>query len=419
MSEDAQPSPGPGVRLFMPGELRRVVLGFSTFFLILCSYYILRPVRDAMAVQYGADRLQWLFTATFAFTLLIVPLFGWLVRSLRRDRVLPVVYGFLMLNLAAFSLAFSAGIQLAAAMFFVWLSVFNLFVVSLFWSNMGDCFTTAQSHRFYGYIAAGGTCGALAGPALTAVLARQVDTQWLLLLSAILLGGAALCVVSLRRIHASGSTASDSPIGGDSLAAIRLTWAKGPLRGIALLVICYTTVSTFIYIELVRHVGEQYQSAGERTSFFATIDFAVNVATLLLQLLGTRAVVHHLGLKTALPLAPALVLVILSCLSLFATWRSALGLAMVQGIHRAGEYALGKPAREMIYTTVDVESRYKAKNFIDTAIYRAGDASSGWLLATARAAGLDTLLVVALPAALIWIATAFGLGARHDRYDPA
>jgi ATP:ADP antiporter, AAA family len=397
---------------FLPGEARRVAFAFATFFLLLCSYYILRPVRDEMAVRFGADKLQWLFSATFAFTLLVVPLFGAVVRALRQDRVLPVVYAFLVLNLLLFQAAFAAGAgSVAAAVFFVWLSVFNLFVVSLFWSRMGDCFSTAESHRLYGYVAAGGTCGALAGPATTAILARHVETAHLLGLSAFLLSVAIACALAVPR---TGSATTDHPAGGSILAGIPLVMKQPDLRRIALLVLCYTTVSTVLYIEMVRLVGLEFPTSGERTSFFARIDLAVNSSALILQLLGTRRLVGRFGLRIALPLVPVILAVASGMLG---AWRGVAAVAATQVVHRAGEYAVGKPGREMIYTRLGAESRYKAKNFIDTAVYRAGDASSAWAISGLRGLGLDAFLFAALPAALLWVATAFSLGDRHDRHQ--
>ncbi|HEY0844869.1 MAG TPA: MFS transporter [Noviherbaspirillum sp.] len=395
--------------------MARVAVAFSAFFLILCSYYLLRPVRDAMAVQFGADRLQWLFSATFALTLLVVPLFGWAVRTFARSTLLPSVYGFLIINLLGFTLAFFSGpTAWTAAAFFVWLSVFNLFVVSLFWSRMGDCFLTGESHRLYGYIAAGGTCGALAGPALAAAIAEHVATAHLLGLSMLLLLAALLCILMLKEQSQSARPES-RPVGGSVLAGIPLTIRMPDLRGIALLVICYTAVSTVLYIELVDLVGKQFASPNARTAFFARVDLAVNALALILQFLGTRKVVDRFGLRIALAAVPV---VMLAGLAVLTTWRSATGFASMQTLHRAGEYALGKPGREMIYTTLDAESRYKAKNFIDTAIYRASDAANAWIIAAVRAAGLDAVLLVGLPFAAVWLINAIRLGGRHDRNDP-
>ncbi|MES2534751.1 MAG: MFS transporter [Pseudomonadota bacterium] len=403
-------------RFFRAGELRRVVLSFAAFFLILCSYYILRPVRDEMAVQYGADKLHWLFTGTFLLTLLVVPLFGWVVKRVSRSTMLPAVYGFLIANLLIFFIAFSPAAlsMFTAAAFFMWLSVFNLFVVSLFWSNVSDSFSVEESHRLYGYIAAGGTAGALAGPAATALLAKQVSTASLVGLSALLLAGAAVCIIALRASRPAGAQDQSRPIGGSLLAGIPLTLRLSTLRGVALLVICYTAVSTVLYVEMVDLVGKTYSDSGERKAFFASIDLAVNSLSLVLQLLGTRAIVQRYGLRLALSVVPFVVLIGFGALT---AWGTLAGLAMVQILHRAGEYAIGRPGREMIYTTVDAESRYKAKNFIDTAVYRANDAASAWLIAAIRGLGLNAIVFVGLPAAIAWLLTGINTGRRHDQSD--
>ncbi|GAB3551527.1 MFS transporter [Noviherbaspirillum agri] len=397
-----------------------MALAFVAFFLILCAYYILRPVRDEMAVQYGAHRLQWLFSATFVFTLAVVPAFGWVVRKIPRTYVLPLTYGFLVLNLAGFHLLFTyASGAGSAAAFFVWLSVFNLFVVSLFWSTLGDCFNTAESHRLYGYVAAGGTAGALTGPTITVTLAHHVDSASLLLLSAGLLALAAVVVVALRRCKLVDVRANTRPLGGSIIAGIPLAARLKDLRGMTLLVLCYTTVSTVLYVELVNQVGQTFPTSGERTRFFASVDLTVNAVALILQLLGTRKLVGQFGLRVVLSAAPALMIASLSALAAWATLRGAIAIAAVQILHRSGEYALGKPGREMIYTTVDAESRYKAKNFIDTAVYRAGDAASSWVIAATRGAGLDAVALIGLPVALLWLITGSRLGGRHDRNQSA
>lgn len=396
-------------------EARRAALAFIAFFLLLCSYYILRPVRDEMGVQTGVDRLQWLFTGTFVATLLLVPLFGWAAKHIPRFALLPLVYGLVVATLVGFHFTFHAGITLGvAASFYIWLSVFNLLVVSLFWSQVSDVYTREQAHRLYGHIAAGGTVGALTGPALTAILARHINLASLLALSAALLALAAVCMVLFRLGAPATSPAPQRPIGGSILAGIRLTLQRPVLRGVALLVICYSAVSTVLYMEQLDLVAARFEDSGDRTSFFATIDLAVNVFALSIQLLVTRRVVQHTGLRTALSVVPVLVAAGLGALL---AWRSAVAVAMVQVIHRAGDYSLMRPGREMMYTTVDAESRYKAKNFIDTAVYRANDALSAWGIAAIRGAGLDAVLIAGLPIALIWLATGFYTGRRHDRNE--
>jgi AAA family ATP:ADP antiporter len=397
------------------GELSRVLLAFLSFFLLLSSYYMLRPVRDEMGVETGVDWLQWLFSGTFVFTLLAVPVFGWVVKRVPRQWLLPTVYGFVVVNLLGFYASFSTGITaVTAAGFFIWLSVFNLIVVSLFWSNVSDAFTTEQSHRLYGYIAAGGTAGALAGPALTALLARYVSSAELLALSALLLASAAGCMVLLRHSHRvePPPPVEARPIGGSVLAGIPLTLKLPSLRGVALLVICYTAVHTVLYVEIADLARRTYADPGERTAFFASLDLAVNGLALAVQLLLTRPIVQRFGLAIALVSAPLLVL---AGLVAAGVWRTAILVAGTQIVNRAGEFSLVRPGREMIYTTVDPESRYKAKNFIDTVVYRGNDAVMAWLIATIRSAGLDAVVLAGVPLAIAYIVTSFRVGRRHDR----
>jgi AAA family ATP:ADP antiporter len=349
-------------------------------------------------------------------TLIAVPAFGWVVRHLSRAVILPAVYGFFIVNLLAFYLAFSANaLSLATAgAFFVWLSVFNLFAISLFWSVVSDSFSKPESHRLYAYIAAGGTAGALAGPAVTALLAQRVTTASLIALSAVLLAGAAICMVFLRINPYSKGQGRAKPIGGSLFAGVPLTFKLPMLRGVALLIICYTAVSTVLYIHLVDLVGASYADSGARKAFFAKIDLTVNALALATQLLGTRYIVQRFGLRLALSAVPVLLLASLLGLSL---WATAISFAAVQVLHRAAEYAVSRPGREMVYTTVDAESRYKAKSFIDTAVYRANDAAVAWLIAAVRGMGMNAVLAVGIPAAIAWFFTAFKLGERHDRID--
>lgn len=398
-------------------ERRRVLLAALAFFLLLCAYYILRPVRDAMGAQTGAAKLPWLFTATFASTLVLVPIFGWVVQRVPRDRLVPAVYGFLVLNLSAFFvLSRSEVAPWLAGAFFVWLSVANLFAIALFWSNTSDCVSTAESHRLYGYIAAGGTVGALSGPAITALVARHVSTSALMAFSALLLMGSAGAMMALRRARPAELVTVARPIGGSILAGVFLTLRQPALRGLALLVIGYTAISTVLYLDWLDVVRKLYPDAGDRTALFASFDLSVNCLTFALQVIGTRHIVQRAGLRTALSAGSLLVLLGLLVLGAAPSF---LLLAAVYLIHRTSDYALMRPGREMIYTTVDPESRYKAKNFIDTTVYRANDAASSWLITLVTGAGLSSIYLVAVPAALLLLVTGIRLGRRHDASRPA
>jgi AAA family ATP:ADP antiporter len=402
-----------GLRTVQQHEWLRTSYAALAFFLLLCSYTMLRPVRDDTAVRFGADRLHWLFTGTFLCTLAVIPLFGAVVHHVRRNAILPVCYGFLIMNLLGFCVAFRAeGNAWTAAAFFIWLSVFNLFVVSLFWSNVSDAFTAQEAQRRYGMIAASGTVGAVAGPAMTALVARYVSTSTLLATSAGLLFLATLCMIALRKASPGDNVTSLRPVGGSIVAGVPLTLKMPELRGIALLVICLTTVSTVLYVEIISLAGQHYASSGERKTFFASVDLVVNLLAFGLQLAGTRLVVRHAGLVLALSIAPMLML---TGLVVLGVWPTLIGFATIQVLHRASEYAFGKPGREMIYTTIGPEGRFKAKNFIDTTVYRANDAASAWLINLVRGAGWSTVLLVGVPAVLVWLVAAFRTGIRFDR----
>ncbi|MGA7799366.1 MAG: MFS transporter, partial [Gammaproteobacteria bacterium] len=385
-----------------PHEAGPVLLAFAYFFCLLCAYYILRPIRDEMGIQGGVRNLQWVFTATFVAMLLAVPVFGWAVARFPRRRLVPLVYYFFIANLLVFFVLFKvqvAGPWVARA-FFVWVSVFNLFVVSVFWSFMTDLFTNAQARRLFGLIAAGGSFGAIVGPALTAALAERLGPTNLLPVSVALLCAAVICVHALVYVGRrsldnamGGSGGDDEPIhGGVFAGAVRVV--RSPyLLGIGAFTVLYTTLSTFLYFEQAHIVSRAFTDAGERTTLFATIDLAVNLLTVLTQLLVVARLVERFGLATALALIPLGAAAGFAVLGLYPTLAV---LVVFQVVRRAGNYALTRPAREMLYTVVPREDKYKSKNFNDTVIYRGGDAVSGWAFALLSAAGLGL-------AALAWL----------------
>jgi len=391
-------------------ELPALGWAFAYFFLLLAAYYVLRPVRDAMAVQAGAGKLQWLFTATFVAMLALVPLYGWLCARLPRAKFLPLVYLFFISNLIAFHFFPDPGV------FFVWLSVFNLFAVSVFWSLMADLFDAAQAARLFGAIAAGGSCGAIAGPALTAGAATALGNANLLLVSALLLACATGCIGRLlawsRRFPRQGERDAEQPLGGTLFAGMRAALASPYLLGICAYLFCYTVLSTALYFLQVDIVGKAIPDPAERTRFFALVDLAVNSSALFVQLTLTARLTARLGTGWMLALMP------LASLAGFAALGAAPSLAvlLLVGItRRAGEFAISKPVREALYTVVPREERYKAKSFIDTVVYRGGDAASGWLFGLLRGAGLGLsgLAWAGLPVAGAWLAVSFWLGRRQ------
>ena len=405
------------------GEQKAMLWAFCYFFVLLCSYYILRPMRDEMGVAGGVENLQWLFTGTFIAMLAMVPLFGWLTSRYPRATFLPMVYGFFIINLLMFYLLFSSDVAdiWVARCFFIWVSVFNLFVVSVFWSFMTDIFSNRQARKLFGFIAAGGTAGALVGPALTATLVKPLGPENLMLASAVLLGCAMFCIRQLIRwriayddTDATISTSTGNPLGGSVLAGIRLVFQSPYLLGIALLMLLFTTLATFLYFQQAQIIRDTFSDPSERTAVFASIDLAVNLLTVLIQLFFTGRLVRWLGLPWTLALVPLLLALGFMALAVAPVLAV---LAVVQIIRRAGNYAIMRPSREMLYVVLGQEEKYKAKNFIDTTVYRGGDAISAWIYTGLRSLGLGLsgIAWIAVPLAGLWALLAYRLGREQTR----
>ncbi|MBT3011837.1 MAG: MFS transporter [Candidatus Thiodiazotropha sp. (ex Lucina aurantia)] len=403
-----------------PGEYGAVIWSFVYFFSLLSSYYIMRPIRDEMGVIAGVDKLQWLFTATFIVMLLAVPLFGYVTSNLQRKLFLPYIYYFFIVNILLFYLLFESGFSqiLTARIFFVWLSVFNLFVVSVFWSFMTDLFKNEQARRLFAVIATGGTIGAITGPLLTTLLVQSIGNASMLLISAGLLG---LSIISIYRLIAWQRTQheiyephrhDDKPLGGAILDGIRLALSSPYLLGICLLMLLFTLLSTFLYFQQAQIVKDAFSDSETRTSVFAAIDLSVNLLTLLLQTFVTSRLVKGVGLGITLALIPLLLAFGFLLLGFYPTLPV---LIAVQVMRRAGNYAIMRPAREMLYVVLSREEKYKAKNFIDTVVYRGGDAVSSWLYAGLKSVGftLSSIAWIAVPISLFWAWIAYRLGRRQ------
>jgi len=403
------------------GELGPSLWSFGCFFCVLCGYYVLRPLRDEMGVQSGVENLPWLFSATFAAMCSVVPLFGFAASRLPRRGLVLWTYLFFVANVLVFYVLFERGVapSAVARVFFVWVSVFNLFVVSLFWSLMADLFRPAQAARLFGFISAGGSCGALAGPTLTAVLAAPLGTAKLLLVSAGFLALAIVCIRALVR----GAEPSDpgrpdaaplDSIGGTTWSGVAVIARSPYLLGIVAYVLLYTVLLGFAYLELARLVSETYRDSAQRTALFAQVDLAVNVLTLLGQLFLVSRLVEKLGVGAALALLPALGLVGFAVIGIAPTLAV---LVAFQVLRRSADYAVARPAREMLFTVLGREAKYKSKNFIDTVVFRGGDTVSGWVYAALKGLGLGIagLAAAAIPGAILWLAVGLWLGARHAR----
>lgn len=397
-------------------ERAALAWSFLYFFSLLCAYGLLRPLREEMGVRHGVNKLQWLFSGTFACMLLAQPLYGALVSRFERRVFLPVVYGFFIACLLVFYAVFrlDRGMTVAVPAFFIWVSVFNLFVVSVFWSFMSDIFTTDQAKRLYGIIAAGGTCGALAGPGLTALLVERVGVPQLMLISALLLCGALLAILRLLP-WATERRGPDRAIGGTVLAGARLVMGSPFLRLIAGLLLLYVTVNTILYYQQAAVVAAAFTDSAARAAYFARVDFAVNALTVITQVFVTRVLLTRYGVTPLLMLSPLLVATGFAWLAASPT---PLLLASIQVVHRAGNFALIAPARESLFTRVDRESRYKAKAFIDTAIYRGGDLVNGWIMAgvVAMHVPLGEVALVGLAVACVWALLGWRVGRTHDEH---
>jgi AAA family ATP:ADP antiporter len=410
-----------------PEEVRAMLWAFAYFFCLLASYYILRPLRDEMGIAGGVRNLQWMFSATFLVMLAVVPVFGALVARFPRRVFVPWVYRFFILIILVFFalMTLTGSSPWVARVFFVWVSVFNLFVVTVFWSFMADLFTSAQGKRLFGFIAAGGTTGALLGPGVTAVLAVPLGPVNLLLISALLLEGAVQCVKGLlRTADAGGLNAApgapgrgeddnDRAVGGGMLAGL-VHVARSPY----LLMICghillLTTTATFLYFQQAEVVSKAFSDPGERTRVFALIDLSVGLATLLVQLAATGRLITRFGVAPALAFMPLVTLAGFLALAV----SPVLGVVIAfQAIRRAADFAITNPAREILFTVIPREDKYKAKNFMDTVVFRGGDAASGWGFAGLRGLGFDLPAIawITVPLAAGWVGLAWVLGRRQE-----
>jgi AAA family ATP:ADP antiporter len=395
-----------------PGEGAAVSWSFIYFFCLLGGYYVIRPVRDTMGVTGGVDQLQWLFTGTFIAMGVAVPIYGWLAGRYARAVLLPAVYLFFIACLLGFYFAFASGAAEVwfARAFFIWTSVFNLFVVSVFWTFMADIYSRPQAQRLFGFIAAGGSAGAIAGPGLTTLLADPLGTNRLLLISVVLLTIALLAITRLRR-EARHHTPEESgaALGGRPMDGLRQLLSSRYMAGIGAFIVLYTFIATFLYFQQAHIVEDAFTGEDERTSAFALIDLLTNSLTLGLQFFATHHLVRRLGLDRALALIPLLV----AFGFLILAWMPAFTVLMsFQVIRRAGNYALTRPGREMLFMVLKREDKYKTKNVIDTLVYRGGDAVSGWLFSGLKTAGLGLsgTALIAAAVSLVWMTLGVWLG---------
>lgn len=396
------------------------------FFLLLSAYYVLRPLRDEMGLRGTDNALTLLFMGTLAGTIALNPVFGALVRRFPRRVFVPVVYHALAATLLLFYLLLGTlppdGALAVARVFFVWVSVFNLFAVSVFWGFMADIWSRSQGKRLFGLVAVGGTLGAIAGGALTAGLARTLGATNLLLVAALLLEGAVLAVRRLSRIapvRSAPAPPEELGLAGPRawLEGFRLIARSSYLSGICVLILFYSVGSTFIYFEQARITREAFADPATRVAFFARVDIAVNALALATQLFLTGRLIGWLGVGASLAVMPILTS---GGILALAGWPILPVVAGVQVLRRASEFALVRPAREVLFTVVTRDEKYTAKSLIDTFVYRTGDALGAWgdrLLPVG--AGVGFFAAVFLPLGALWVGLAHWLGKRQQGYRTA
>ncbi len=402
-------------------EAGGVVPALLLFFLLFTSYFMLRPVRDTMGIVGGVENLQWLFTATFIATLACMPLFGWLASRVTRRLILPWTYAFFASHLALFAIGFQLvpdNIWLART-FYVWLSVFNLFSISVAWSQLADLFPLRDAKRLFGLIAAGASAGGICGPLLGAALVGSIGHSGLVIISTALLMTTLAAGRHLQRwrdLHPLLEIAAESRhslLGGSPFAGATTVIRSPYLLGIAAFVVLLASVTTFLHLEQSRLVEAHFSSNTHRTQFFAVVEVVVQSLAMLTQIFFTGRIAERLGLRTLLTMVPLIVAAGFLCLTISPILAV---FVVVLVVRRAGEYALVRPGREMLFTRVSNEAKFKAKNFIDTTVYRGADAVSAWVKAGVDLIGQHPAVIAIFGAAiaLVWAAAGNSLARQAE-----
>ena len=395
-------------------ELAVAVWGAATFGALLAAYSAFRPVRDALILDGDPDQLPWLFTATFVAVSIVSPLWGAAVAKSPR-RVVPIAFHVF----AACALGFFVVIRANTApvtvgrVFYVWSAVFNLFVVSVFWSLLADLLGPGVARKLYGPIAAGGTVGAFVGPLLTKELVGTIGVAGVLVMSAVLLELAVIGTAQVRRVARDVETMeADPPVEGGALDGLKHVVKSPYLASIVGYVLCTACAATFVYLAQARIVHTALPGRGARTDFFATIDLWVAAVTFVVQLVFAGPLIRILG--------PGIVLCVLPLIQgIGIAWlvsAPSLGaLAVIAVAGRSATHGLTRPARELLFTVIPRADKYRAKNVIDTMVYRLGDFGSSWLNKGLAAAGAMVLTLTAVPLTLAWLVMAGYLGVAFRR----
>jgi len=422
-----------------PEEIRALWLAFVFNFLVLGGYYVIRPIRDEIGAA-GRENLPWMFTATLLTMLVANSLFSAIVARMSRRRFLPIAYRFMIANLLIFFVLMRtlppAQNVWVGRVFFVWVSVFNLFVVSVFWSFMTDVFRTDQAKRLFGFIAVGGTLGAICGGQVTASLVRPIGTASLLFVSAAALEAAAWCVrffpAEFKGQHRASvgeavgfpgratpsptartsEANAEKPVGGSLWAGFTHVVRSPYLLGICGFILLHTITATLVYFQQADLTAHQFADRAARTAFFARLDQAVNILTIVVQVFLTGRLLKWFGVGLTLAVLPLINIIGFTTMGMLPIISL---LAVFQTLRRAGDYAVARPSREVLFTVLRREDKYKAKNFIDTFVYRAGDQIGAWSypLLTWLGLGFTGISFVAAPLAALWGILSLWLGRKE------
>jgi len=405
-------------------EIRAVMISFAFIFSLLAAYYIIRSVRDGMSSDWSDAELSTIWTFTFFISFLVVSFYGYICSKIRFKYLVPGVYGFFALSFVLLFLLinFFPELNLINQIFYVWVSVFSLLNISVFWSFMADTYNKEQAKRLFAFIASGSSLGAIFGPTISLLFASRLGSNSLVLISAVMLIIPMMIAMSLNKIKAtdldntSSSEFNESEMSGkfwDGFAELlKPPLAKNILLGIGIFIVLYSGLSTFVYFAIKNILTDIDQDT--RTEIWAGIDLAVNVLGVFIAMFGTSRLAKRFGLSVTLSLVPGIIILGMFILALSPILWVVVGLQIVR---RAGEYAITKPAREMLFTLVDRESRFKAKSVIDVVVYRAGDIFWAWGftgLTQVLGLGLGAIASIGGFIAILWTALALRLGRVFD-----
>jgi AAA family ATP:ADP antiporter len=406
-----------------PHETRAVTLAFLCNFALLGSYYILRPLRDTMATVFGVDDLQNLFTGTFILILLCAPLFAWASSKMKLTRLLPGVFWFLLVNLLVFYgfFHFMAHNRWVAAAYFCWFSAINLILISVFWTLMADLFSAHQATRLFGFIAAGGSLGAIMGPIITTSLVEALGVDGLLLVAIAGFLIVILLVHLLMRekkrmrelVTDTQKTTLDRHLPGNPLRGFELLFRSTYMMGQAAFILLMTWIATILYFLQTDLIAKAYSVIELRTVAFADVDLFVNICAAVVLIFGLGRVLKRFGIVASLVLSP--LIMVAACLGILAS-PTLFMVQLARALQRISQYAIARPSREVLFTVIDQQSKYKAKNVIDTVVYRFGDLTAAWMQAGLRAGGFGLAGAVGLGVVVsaAWGFVAVLLGRRYE-----